>query len=151
MNEAIVQVPNGWIVADDPPDGLALVALAPESDAPVRANLVVTISDRADLELPDDDEIDGYLDGVVGQLLAGLDGAELLEAWTTDALDAPVPTRGQRYVVRYTAGAVGVLLVQQHTWVDDALVVVSVTAAEDTPADEVDVLVRCLDPAPVAA
>lgn len=140
MSEVVVQVPTGWTVLEDPPEGVALVALAPADDAPVRANLVVTMGDRPSAT------VDEFLDAVLGQLFESLDGGELVDAWTVDEPEAAPPTLGQRYVVRYRSGDATVVLVQQHTWLDDALVTVSVTAAEDAPDDLVDVLVRCLEP-----
>lgn len=145
VREVTVEVPDGWTTVDDVPDGLALVALAPPGDGAVRANLVVTMSDRPD------GSVDDHLDAVLEQLLGTLDGSELLDAWTMDDLEAVPPVVARRHVVRYRDAGTAVVLAQQLTWIGDALVTVSITTADDTPEDMVEVLVRCLEPTPLAA
>jgi hypothetical protein len=110
VNGASVQVPDGWLVAPEPPPGVALVAMAPEppAEGEVRPNLVVTMVDR-----PAYDDVDAYLDAVLGELLLGHDRAELLELWTTDEPESVPPTLGQRLVVQHHAGDRAVWLVQQ--------------------------------------
>jgi hypothetical protein len=146
MIDATVQVPNGWLVGDDPPAGVGLVAVEPTTNGAVRANLVVTMIAR-----PAYDDVNAYLDDVLASLLTDLDGASLLDAWTTDRPDAVPPTLGQRIVLEHRLGDATATLVQEHTWIDDTIVVVTVTVRPDAPDDVVDMLARCLTPEATAA
>ena len=134
-----IDIPTGWLVGE-PPEGVALMAVEPVLDAPVRASLVVTVVER-----PAGDDVDRYLDGVLAALLGELVDAHLVDVWTTDQPLAAPPTLGQRLVVGHRVGDVEVDLVQQHTWIDDTIVVVSVTTPIDTGDEQVELLCRCLE------
>ena len=64
MIDTLVQVPAGWLVAESPPEGIALAAIDPAGDGPLRTNLVVTMVDR-----PAVNDVDRYLDSVLANLM----------------------------------------------------------------------------------
>ena len=146
MIDTLVQVPAGWLVAESPPEGIALAAIDPAGDGPLRTNLVVTMVDR-----PAVNDVERYLDSVLANLLTELDDARLVDAWTTDNRRGQPPTLGQRILVHHRVGAELVAVVQQHTWIDDTIVVVTVTSPIDLADDLVVVLSSCLESIAIAA
>ena len=145
MIDALVQVPGGWLVVEPPP-GVALAAMDPTGDGAVRTNLVVTMVDR-----PAVNDVEAYLDAVLAALLTELNDARLVDAWTTDNRRGQPPTLGQRILVHHRVGAELVAVVQQHTWIDDTIVVVTVTSPIDLADDVVVVLSSCLESIAIAA
>ena len=137
MIDAIVDIPNGWIVAEPPP-GVALVATEPLDRPAPRANLVVTMIDR-----PAAHDVESYLDAVLGHLLVDLDDAELIDAWTNDA---GADQHSERLLLRHSVAGHVVDTVQQHTWFDDTVVIVTVTAPVDLDPERAAALVTCLEP-----
>ena len=145
MIDALVQVPGGWLVVETPP-GVALAAMDPTGDGAVRTNLVVTMVDR-----PAVNDVEAYLDAVLAALLTELNDARLVDAWTTDNRRGQPPTLGQRILVHHRVGTEMVAMVQQHTWIEDTVVVATVTAPIDLADEIVLVLSRCLESVGVAA
>ena len=145
MIDAVVQVPSGWLVVEPPP-GVALAAMDPTADGVVRTNLVVTMVDR-----PAVNDVEAYLDAVLATLLTELNDARLVDAWTTDNRRGQPPTLGQRILVHHRVGAEMVAMVQQHTWIEDTVVVVTVTAPVDLADDLVVVLSECLESVVIGA
>jgi hypothetical protein len=92
------------------------------------------------VERGDLDDVDAYLDGVLAHLLLDLHGAQLVDAWT---VDGEVP--GQRFVLHHRVEGAPVATVQQHSWIDDTIVVVTATTAIDAPDELVSTLCGCLD------
>ena len=165
MIDALVRTPTSWTVVAPPP-GVALVAIEPtdadDGEPRFRANIVVTMIDR-----PLGNDVEAYLEDVLAHLLADLDDAEVVEVWTIPqpidmAGDEPAssstgpagnarPTLGQRLIVLHRVGEMAVETVQQHSWIDDTVVIVTATVPEDRADALAPVLCDCLDSAAVAA
>ena len=165
MIDALVRTPTSWTVVAPPP-GVALVAVEPtatdDGEPQFRANIVVTMIDR-----PIGDDVDAYLENVLAHLLADLDDAEVVEVLTipqpidltsdephgpgASSVGKAQPTLGQRLIVLHRVGELAVETVQQHTWIDDTVVIVTATVPEDRADDLAPVLCDCLGSVSVAA
>ena len=143
MIDATVEIPKGWTLMD-PPDGVALVASEPTPTRAVRANLVVNVVPQ-----PVDGNPVPYLENVVAALVSTLEAAEVQQVWVMG--HPGDPTFSQRLLIRYRLNNTAVDLIQQHTWIDGSVIVVSATASADLPAEEAHILNRCLDSVGLAA
>ena len=114
--------------------------------SPIRANLVVTMVDR-----PTSNDVDAYLSDVLQRLNTELKDAELVEVWTIAQPEAASDVLQQRFIVRHTVSEVAVEMIQQHTWIDDTIVVVTATVPVDLPNDMARVVSDCLDSVGLAA
>jgi len=172
MINALVNTPTSWNVVEPPP-GVALVAIEPaavdaDGKRTFRPNVVVTMVDR-----PAGDDVDAYIEDVIAHLLVDLDGAELIDVFTirqpidltADPADAASsaagagdavpsaagPNFGQRLIVQHRLGEITLETVQQHSWVDDTVVIVTVTVPVGRADELAPTLSNCLDSVAVAA
>ena len=134
-------VPRDWMIVD-PPDGVALVAADPMRRAEIRSNLVVVMTPAPGPAT--DAAIDEHLAAVIGEL--DEEGVELLDV-VADHLDGDMPPQPtQRIIMLRHFGDVAAEVCQQHRWIDDRIVVTTVTVpADELTADETDLLLTCLD------
>jgi hypothetical protein len=143
MINATVLVPHGWTVLN-PPQGVALVAIAPTVSGDFCSNVVVTTIER-----PVNDDVDMYLESLVDRLPGGFEDAEILDVWL---VHDPDPTlHAQRLVMEHRVGASLVHMVQQHTWLDDTIVIVTLTVPADLAEATAQELIDCLDSVACAA
>jgi hypothetical protein len=138
MMNATLTVPHGWTVLNPPPPGIALVAIEPTVTGDFCSNVVVTTIER-----PVNDDVDAYLENLVETLPVDFEDAEILDVWL---VHDPDPTLlAQRLVMQHRVCASVVHLVQQHTWLGDAIVIVSLTVPADVVHAHAQELIDCLD------
>jgi hypothetical protein len=138
-----ISVPTGWMMVD-PPDGVSLIAVEPEPNGDVRANLVVTMTPRPDgLGEVTPEMIDEYLNGAVERLTAELDEFDLIAGWTAAVSAGEAPT--QRLVGHHSVQGTTVEMIQQHIWIEDAVVVVTATVPLGIDEQMTAVLDECLE------
>lgn len=137
MINATVLVPHGWTVLN-PPAGVALVAIAPTVSGDFCSNIVVTTIER-----PVSEDVDAYLEGLVESLPTDFEDAEILDVWL---VHDPDPTLlAQRLVMQHRVGSSVVHMVQQHTWLDDTVVIVTLTVPADLDEATAQELIDSLD------
>lgn len=143
MINASLLVPHGWTVLN-PPAGISLVAIAPTGTGDFCSNVVVTTIER-----PLNDNVDDYLEDLVERLPVDFEDAEILDVWLVHDPDPTVVA--QRLVMEHRVGASLVHMVQQHTWMGDTIVIVTLTVPADLPDDSAQELIDCLDSVAYAA
>ncbi len=132
-----IQYPEGWVPVDSPGGAVALV-IAPEVTNGFHSNLVVTF-----VELPIQ-MVRPHTDRYLWEAIAGLERAltqpSISAVWITEPADLQ---RQQRLIVHHEVEGIDVELIQHHTWLDDAIVVTSVSMARE--ANHEDDLIALLD------
>jgi hypothetical protein len=126
--------PDDWVPID-PPKGTVAAVVSPEATNGFHSNLVVTLT-----PLPPPD-IDQYLWEAVSALTSALTEPSIEAVWVTER-DDPQPQ--QRLIVRHMVEGIAVELVQNHTWLDEGVVVISASMAIHPDSDLIAILDVCL-------
>jgi hypothetical protein len=142
INETLL-VPHGWTVLNPPP-GVALVAISPIVRGDFCSNVVVTTIER-----PVHDDVDAYLESLVDRLPADFEDAEILDVWLVHDPDPAL--LAQRLVMEHRVGTSMVHMVQQHNWIGDTIVIVTLTVPADLAEATAQELLGCLDSVAAAA
>ena len=146
-----LDVPLGWTVVE-PPDGVAFVAIADEPDdaATFRSNLVVTHQPRSagSVGEPSVEEVNAYVETLLDALEANLADATILGVWTSGSDGDRLAT--QRVLLAYRApvgddDTVEVEMLQQHLWLADDIVTITVTVPAGVDQPAIDVLNTCVE------
>jgi hypothetical protein len=134
-----IRVPNDWIRID-PPAGVTAMMCAPLPTNGFSSNIVLCGYPRP--MNADRSSIDTYLTGVIDVLQSTLMNPSLDAVWVSSADDDSVPQ--QRLMIRHEVEGFAVDLVQHHTWLDDLIVVITVSLAANPDAELIELLDRCL-------
>jgi hypothetical protein len=132
-------VPAGWYEVT-PPQGIELVVVAPfdadQAGTEVRSNIVVT-QRRRDVSL----SVAAYVDDVVDGLRAELSGFEAHHVGVDEIDGRPV----QRVIGRHAVGVQCFEIVQQHTWLDESVVIATATVDPSISDADAAMISACLD------
>ncbi|MEL6891257.1 MAG: hypothetical protein AAFP84_06665 [Actinomycetota bacterium] len=137
----VADVPSGWR-SIDPPDGFQLVVVEPDSHESIASNLTVQLQLQPAGPITAA-AIDAYLTEVVDGLEAS-DGVDVVDV-VVDHDGAAVPDQPtQRVLMHVDIAGETAEICQQHRWIDDCIVVSTVTVPLDGDPP-VDVLLECLE------